>query len=116
HAMEAEFGRAQWQLGTSTWAFADASRMVVAYAQRGRWHLAAIDLPTGTFRPIAFDVEPADSIAATATDAVLVGGSPNAPDAVLRIDLTTGAVEHVRASSAVELPERFVSAPRAIEF
>jgi dipeptidyl aminopeptidase/acylaminoacyl peptidase len=116
HPMAAEFGRPQWQLGTCTWAFADESRLVVAYGLTGRWHLATIDLSTGTFVPITTDAEPADSLAATRTHAVIVGGSARHADAVLRIDLATGRAEKIRAASPVEIDEGFLSVPEAIEF
>ena len=116
HPMAAEFGRPQWQLGTCTWAFADASRLVIAYAQNGRWRLATIDLRTATLRPVPTDVEPAETLAATHTHAVVVGGSAYWPDAIVRIDLATGAEETMRATSAAEVPEETVSVPQAIEY
>jgi dipeptidyl aminopeptidase/acylaminoacyl peptidase len=116
HLMAAEFGRPQWQLGTCTWAFADASRLVVAYAQKGRWRLATLNLSTSTFRPVPTRVEPAESLAATHTHAVMVGGSAREPDAIVRVDLATGLVEKMRAASAAEVTEGFVSLPQAIEY
>ena len=116
HPMDAELGRPQWQIGASTWAFADASRLVVSFAEKGRWHLATLDVATGAMREIGSRVEPADSMAATATSAVLVGGSTSAPDAVVRVDLASGAVETLRASSEVCVDSSFLSPPEAIEF
>ena len=114
--MAAEFGRPMWQLGTSTWAFAGPLRLVAAYALKGRWQLATIDLATGAFAPVATDLEPADSLAATHTHAVMVGGSARQPDGVLRVDLATGAVETIRAASTFQSAERDVSIAEAIEF
>ncbi len=115
-AMRADFGRPQWQLGMSTWAFADRSRLVVAYQQLGRWHLATIDSQTGAFTPMAIDLEPGENVAATRTHAVFVGGSAAAPDAVVRVDLATGTAESIRAASDVALDEDYLSAPEPIEF
>ena len=84
HAMDVDFGRPQWQFGMSTWAFADASRIVVTYQQRGRWRLATIDAQTGVFTPVPVDLEPGDNIAATPSHAVLVAGSVAAPEALVR--------------------------------
>ncbi len=116
HPMAAEFGRAQWQLGSCTWASAGSSRLVVTYALGGRWRLATFDLRTGRFRDVPTEIEPADSVAATETCAALIGGSATRPDSVLRIDLTTGAADTIRASSAESIRESEVSAPEAIEF
>ena len=116
HAMAAEFGRPQWTLGVSTWAVADERRLVVTYAQQGRWHLATIDLSTQALQSLAPDIEPGDSLAATPTHAVLIGGSTRSPDAVVRVDLATSVVETLRATSSVQIDARFLSAPEAIEF
>ena len=115
YAMSADFGRPQWQLGASTWAVAER-RLVVTYAQQGRWRLATIDPATRSLQPLAADVEPADSIAATPTHAVFIGGSTRAADAVVRVDLATGAVERLRVGSSVQVDGRFLSTPEAIAF
>jgi dipeptidyl aminopeptidase/acylaminoacyl peptidase len=115
-ARSTDFGRPQWQLGMSTWAFADASCLVVAFQQLGRWHLATIDSQTGAFTPVPLDLEPGDNVAATRSHAVFVGSSVAAPDAVVRIELTTGTAETIRAASDVGLDKDYLSAPEAIEF
>jgi len=116
HAMPAEFGRPQWVLGASTWAFADESRLVVAYAENGRWRLATIEASTGALAPVATGLEPGDSVAASRTHAVFVGGSALAPDAVVRVDVVTGAVETIRVASAADVGPEHLSASQAIEF
>jgi dipeptidyl aminopeptidase/acylaminoacyl peptidase len=82
----------------------------------GRWRLATIDLGTGAFADVPTDIEPADSIAATSTHAVIVGGSPTRLDAVCRIDLETGDVERMRVASAATVAGEFVSLPQPIAF
>ena len=116
HAMSAEFGRPQWTFGTSTWAFADESRIVVAYAENGSWRLATIDLSTGVLAPVGTELEPGESVAATRTHAVFVGGSALTPDAVVRVDIVTGAVEPIRVASAANVAPEYLSVPHAIEF
>ncbi len=116
HAMPADFGRPQWQLGMATWAFADASRLVVSYQQLGRWRLATIDVPTGRFTPVRTNLEPGENITATRSHAVFAGGSAAAPDAIVRVDLETGAAETFRAASDMVIDNGFVSTPEPIEF
>jgi dipeptidyl aminopeptidase/acylaminoacyl peptidase len=116
HAMTADFGRPQWQLGMSTWAFADASRLVVTYQQLGRWRLATMNVQTGTFTQVRTNLEPGENIAATRTHAVFVGGSQAAPEAVVRVDLETGRAETIRAASEVVLDKGYLSPPEPIEF
>jgi dipeptidyl aminopeptidase/acylaminoacyl peptidase len=115
-AMSKDFGRPQWQLGMSTWAFADRSRLVVAYQELGRWRLATIDSQTGAFTPVPMNLEPGENVAATRSHAVFVGGSVAAPDAIVRVELATGAVETIRAASDVALDTDYLSAPEPIEF
>lgn len=116
HAMAADVGRPQWQFGMSTWAFADARRVVVSYQQRGRWRLAMLDVETGTFTPIPTQLEPGENITATGTHAVFVGGSMVAPDAVVRVDLETGTTDTFRAATDERVDEGYLSRPEAIEF
>ena len=116
YPMAAEFGRAQWTLGACTWVFPDPSRLLVAYSVDGRWRLATIDVSTKAFTAIPTDVEPADSLAATPTHAVMVGGSALQSDAVVRIELDTGAVETIRAASTAAIGKGAVSVAEAIEF
>lgn len=116
HPTAAEFGRPQWQLGTSTWACADASRLVAACARRGRWRLVTVDPSTSTLTPVPTDLEPGESVAATRTHAILVAGSPLVPDAVLRVDLATGAAETIRAAATTCVDSAYLSEPEAIEF
>ena len=113
---DAEFGRPEWVFGTATWAFAGPSRIVAAYTQEGRWHLAVVDAVTGTWQDIAGDWQPHDWLTATATHAILVAGTDTAPDAVVRVDLESGAVETLRSSSTVQVAPGYLSAPLAIDF
>lgn len=115
YPIEAEFGRPQWTFGTSTWAAADATRLVVSFRDADGWHVATLDTTTGDLRVLA-DVEPGSVMLATRTHAVTVAGSPHAPDAVVKIDLSSGAVETVRGASARILDESYVSRAEPIEF
>jgi dipeptidyl aminopeptidase/acylaminoacyl peptidase len=113
---DSEFGRPQWIFGSATWAFAGPSRIVACYTRAGGWHLAEIDVPSGTMRDIAPELEPGEWLAATETEAVLVAGSATQAEAVVRIDLATGAAETLRRSSTLELDPAGVSVPEAIAF
>ena len=112
----AEFGRPQWVFGTSTWACAGTSRLVVSYTRAGRWHLGAIALRSSVLTDLAIHVQPHDWIAANATHAVLVAGSSMQPDAVVLIDLASGTVTTLRTASSVQLDDDDISVAEAIEF
>ena len=114
--MDAEFGRPLWQLGMSTWACADPARLVVSYRRQGRWRAATIDTASGRLTDLPTSIEPEYGIVANTTHAFLVGSSPTAPDAIVRIDLGDGRVEVLRRAAPAVLDDRYVSPPVPIEF
>ena len=116
HGMPADFGRPQWQLGMSTWAFADGGRVVASYQHRGRWHLATIDGRTRTFTRVPTDLEPGENMTATGAHAVFVGGAVTAPDAVVRVNLETGQAETIRSAAVMAIDEGYLSPPTPIEY
>jgi dipeptidyl aminopeptidase/acylaminoacyl peptidase len=112
----AEFGRPEWVFGTATWAFA-GDQMVATYTRHGRWHLALVDPdPPGAIVDLVPGLEPHDWLVATKTHAVLVAGFATRPDAVVRVNLESGAVEILREASANVLDEADVSVAQPIEF
>jgi dipeptidyl aminopeptidase/acylaminoacyl peptidase len=111
-----EFGRPQWVFGTATWAFAGRSRLVVSYTQHGKWHLATVEVASGALADIAPQVVPHDWMTANATHAVLIAGSATQPDALLRIDLSSGAVETLRSASSLTFDEGYISVAEPVEF
>ena len=113
---DAEFGRPEWVFGTATWRWAGPSRLVVSYTRGGRWHLGVVHVATGILSDIAADVQPHDWIAADATHAVMVAGFAGKPDAVVRVDLASGASETIRVASTRPLEAGFVSVAEPIEF
>jgi dipeptidyl aminopeptidase/acylaminoacyl peptidase len=112
----AEFGRPQWVFGTSTWAFAGPSRMVVSYTRDGAWHLATVDVESGDLTNIATDLRPHEWLAASDAYAFFVGGSSTSPDALVGLELATGATETIRISASLYLDPGYISIPDAIEF
>ena len=53
HPLDAEFGKPQWTLGSTTYAFASERRVVVTYAQNGRWQMALLSLEPRRVEPLA---------------------------------------------------------------
>jgi dipeptidyl aminopeptidase/acylaminoacyl peptidase len=113
---QAEFGKPQWVFGTATWAFAGPSRLVVSYTKDGRWHLATVDVTTGRMSGLAEGIEPHDWLTATDSHAIVVAASSTATDAVVRIDIASGAAETLQRSSTLELEAGSISVPEPIEF
>lgn len=113
---DAEFGRPEWVFGTATWAFATPTRLVVTYTRRGRWHLATVDVTSGSLMDLAPDLQPHDWLAATPTHAVLVAGSSAKPDALVRVDLASGTVDTIRIAWTLQLDPGDISVAEPIEF
>ena len=113
---DAEFGRAQWLFGGATWAPAGPGSLVVAYTREGRWSLAMLDLETRALSPVAPGLEPREWLAATSTHAYVVAGSAATPEAVVRVDLRTAAIDTLRASSSMQLDPAYVSVPESVWF
>jgi dipeptidyl aminopeptidase/acylaminoacyl peptidase len=84
-------------------------------------------MATGTLTDVPTTLEPLDWVKATPTHAVMVAASPTEPEAVVRVELVTGAIEVLRSSRSEtdrkDLLSRtdhqassYYSLPQAIEF
>jgi dipeptidyl aminopeptidase/acylaminoacyl peptidase len=107
--------------GTATWAFAGAGRLVASYTRGGRWHLAVVDVRSGMMTGLAPGLEPNEHLTATAAHAVLVAGTADSADAVVRVPLEGGAIDTIRRSSGdgpagAALPAGAVSIAEPIAF
>jgi dipeptidyl aminopeptidase/acylaminoacyl peptidase len=85
--MAAEFGMPQWNLGMSTYAFADARRVVCAYAAAGLGQLATLDVTTGTLQAIETGFTEFGSVRAEGNRVVFRGGAPDRPTSIVTLDL-----------------------------
>jgi len=112
----AEFGRPQWVFGSASWAPAGAGHLLVSYCRTGRWYLGLLDTTSGVMTTIGGALEPREWLAATDTHAVVAAGSTSTPDAVVRVELATGAIETIRSSSSVDVADSFLSAPEPVAF
>ncbi len=113
---EAEFGRPQWGLGMSTYAFADASTLIATYGRAGRWHLARIDIESGTLTDL--DVGYADIGGPVCEDGhvYFVGASTSAPAELVDLDLSTGTQRVLRRALELDLDPAWVSVAEPVEF
>ena len=116
HPMPADFGKPQWSLGTSTYAFASANRLVVTYADKGRWRLGLLAVSPPSFEVMELAIEPLDSVVATSRAAYFVGGSATGGAAVTRVTFGGAEAEMVKRSRDDQLDALLVSVPEAITF
>jgi dipeptidyl aminopeptidase/acylaminoacyl peptidase len=118
YPLAAEFGRAQWQFGMSTFAFTSSGRLVCSYEQNGVSRLAALDLATLQNSPIATEFEDISGVRATGGRAYFIGGSPASPPAVVELDLDSGHTTTLKLSTTqdVEALRGYLSVPEAVTF
>ena len=116
--MQAEFGAPAWALGTHTYAFESAERIVCEYAENGFWKLATINTRTTELDPIETPYTEMSRGDIRASDArvVLEAGSPSLPDALLSLEPDTGEISVIRESRTVPVDEGYISIPQPIEF
>ena len=112
----AECGRPQWVFGTSSWACAGPSRLIVSYARTGRWHLAEINVRSGDVTDLATHLQPSEWVVANSSFAILVAGGAAQPDAVVRVDLASGAIESLRVASSAPFDAGDIATAEPVEF
>ena len=116
--MEAEFGVPQWGLASSTYGFASESRIVCSYNSGGTSHVAnlytdRLELETV---PTPFTEITRSGLRVGAGRVVFGAGSPTTAPSLMAHDLSTGATEVLRSSSAASVDEGFLSVPEPVEF
>ncbi len=116
--MQAEFGAPAWALGTRTYAFESADRIVCKYVENGFWKLATIDTRTTEFTHVESpytEMSRGDIVAGSGLVA-LEEGSASLPDSLVSLNPETGEIEPLKRSRAVPVGDGYISEPRSIEF
>ncbi len=114
--MEAEFGRAQWTLGMSTYGFLGTEHILAAYSKDGASHLVAIELATGFVESIETPYTEIESLVAQGVRAVMLAGSPSIPMEIVEFSWPTRRWEP-RATSLAALPDAAdLSIPRTLNY
>jgi dipeptidyl aminopeptidase/acylaminoacyl peptidase len=97
-----EFGAAQWSLGMSTYAFLSPRHVVCAFNEQGVWKLGRLDVVLGDFVELATPYTDVAQVRGGFATAYFVGGGPEHPASVVRLELESGRPQVLRCSS--ELP------------
>ncbi|MBS0343818.1 MAG: S9 family peptidase [Proteobacteria bacterium] len=117
--MAAEFGRAQWSLGMSTYAFLSARALVCTYIEGGVARLARLDLRGGALHPFELPYTEYSAVRASGGKVALKAGGASTAAAVVVIDAATGTASVAwRGASQAHDPGLCgcLSAPQLIEF
>jgi dipeptidyl aminopeptidase/acylaminoacyl peptidase len=119
--MAAEVGVPQWVFGQSRYAFLDGGRVVFAYQQDGLDHLA-VRGADGAVAELGLPYTAVGAVAARGDEAVLVGATPTAEPAVVRLRFPGGAMmpggepEVLRPPRDLGLDAGWFSVPEPISF
>lgn len=115
--MAAEFGVPQWVFNQSTYGFDARGRIVCSYLEGGRSKLAIIEttLDDG-FEPIDTPFCAIRELRVGADFIVFIGAGETSAEAVVRLDLNTGAMRTLRPSSRAGIAPGYASIAQAIAF
>ncbi|HEY5706074.1 MAG TPA: prolyl oligopeptidase family serine peptidase [Terrimicrobiaceae bacterium] len=116
---EAEFGEPLWNLGASTYAFANGGHIVCTYRDSGKTRIAVLDSAGSPCELNLPFTEVSNLRCANGNSILLRGGAPNEHACIARVSLESLQCEVLRkASTVVENAElrACLSAPSLIEF
>ena len=114
--MKAEFGRAQWGLRMSTYAFESDEAIFCTFAEEGTWRLGLLDVEKRKLKRIKLPLTETSSIRARPGRAYFLAGSPTEPMSVMELNLEKGSLKTIYRPDVPRVPAGFVSVPRHIDF
>ncbi len=116
---QAEFGYPAWTFGSRSFAFLGDGRIVCAYDSEGLTYFGVLDPEGGRLEPLELELDSwwgSPYLCAEDAHVVLAAGSATLPNRIVRIDVSSGTQEVVRASAELPVSAAYFSVPRAIEF
>lgn len=118
-AKDAEFGQPQWVFGMSTYAFADARRLICSYIEKGLGHLAVLDTETLELAPLNLPYTSFAQVRAHGDRVAFIAGSATIPPSVVVLDLASQTTEVIKAATTITDDAHIascLSSARPIEF
>jgi dipeptidyl aminopeptidase/acylaminoacyl peptidase len=114
--MPAEFGAPQWGLGAATYGFASADQLICSYEKNGESHLASLDLSTNKLSTFEIPYSEIYRPYVSQEAVLFTAGSATQPYCIVRLDLSTKAIEVLRRSSEGQIDPGYLSLPELVEF
>ena len=96
---KAEFGTAQWSLGMSPYAFLSPRHVVCAFNEQGVWKLGRLDVVLGQFAELPTPYTDVAQVRGGFATAYFVGGGPEHPTSVVRLDMESGKTQVLQSAS-----------------
>jgi dipeptidyl aminopeptidase/acylaminoacyl peptidase len=119
HPMSAEFAYPAWVFGGSSFDFLEDGRVACAYDSDGFTHFAMLDLESGELEELELELDAFAStpfVRADGSVVLIIAASATTPNQLVRLDVSSGALDVLRASVGAAIAPEYVSIPRSIEF
>ncbi len=113
---QAEFCRASWHLGYSSYAWVNDKQLICSYNENGFWRLGLIALETKELSPLECEFTDIWWLKTIGQKAVFRGASPSRPQAIILLDIEQERYSAIAESTNISLPREMISEPTAIEF
>lgn len=117
-AMDAEFGRPLWGLGTQAYAVLGSGEVIASYIESGVFKLGSIDTASGTVREIDQPFSSIDDICLSGDGVAVLGTEDFAAPAVVQLTLPQDQPAQpkvLRRSTSAELDRGSISRGRLVE-
>ena len=115
---DAEYARPQWAFASRTYGFAGNGDIVCAVNRRGAWSLNRLNPDNGIMQALnvpAGEMGRGDLVVSGVT-AVVVAGDAERPMSLMRINLTDGYWDTLKAASTTHVDAGYISPAQTIEF
>lgn len=116
-AMEAEFGQPQWEFSMSSYAVMDECCIVAQYGNADGRRIGVVETDTGVLREIPTPFSTFGYFTAACGNRVICAAAgPQVGAAIVAIDVDSGEVETLRASSGAALEPAYISSAEPIAY
>ena len=118
HRDDAEYARPQWIFANRTYGFAGNGDIVCAVNRRGAWSLNRLNPDNGIMQALnvpAGEMGRGDLVVSGVT-AVVVAGDAERPMSLMRVNLSNGYWDTLKAASTTAVDAGYISPAQTIEF
>ena len=118
HRDDAEYARPQWIFANRTYGFAGNGDIVCAVNRRGAWSLNRLNPDNGIMQALnvpAGEMGRGDLVVSGVT-AVVVAGDAERPMSLMRVNLSNGYWDTLKAASSTSVDAGYISPAQTIEF
>jgi dipeptidyl aminopeptidase/acylaminoacyl peptidase len=112
--MSAEFAGPAWTFGGRWYGFPDPGTILACFGEDGRWHLGTVDVAAGRLDRIALPYTELSGLVVEDGHAILRAGRPDAPAAIVLVELSSGQVSEVASAGELPAERAYLSIPESL--